>query len=569
MGSSSSEVEKASTSTAMNNSNVPRYGERAGFKPSKPEDFGSGGAFPELPFAQYPLGMGLRPASSNTTLALTTSVEGKPDYTALVHTGRIGSSSGEVNVFSRASSAVPVGGGKRQIARPTRDNPQIMAQAAATEALLMNKSSENKTPAGFAALQNPGNAKAAGQAEFVSYLGAKSETSRLVRVSEAPIDPLEPSKFKGKKVPRGPPEPPVPILADAAPKVTQQDLADWKIPPVVSQWKNNKGYTVALDKRILHDGRAQVVAAASDRFANLAESLYLAEKAAREEVSLRNKLAAAQAEKERQQKEEALRTMAREARQGGGIRRGGSSPPGVRGPHQPGAAYSMGGYHDNDDYEEAEEAAEEEEEKEEKEEEYQDKGDEEEFRRREATRRERERERLRESRMEKSGKKRGRSEAERDISEKIALGMTVNGAGGGNMERTTDARLFAKANHSSHRPSLEHEDALYDQPLFTARSESIYKPVAHGAAAGGSDETMGEATLAAVNKRRNAFLSEATAEGRSTRGVEAQQGENRGGKREEGPVQFERASTAKDDEEEEDVFGLESFLAAAKKQKQT
>ncbi len=37
---------------------IPPYGQRSGWKPKKPEDFGDGGAFPEIHTAQYPLDMG-------------------------------------------------------------------------------------------------------------------------------------------------------------------------------------------------------------------------------------------------------------------------------------------------------------------------------------------------------------------------------------------------------------------------------------------------------------------------------------------------------------------------------
>ena len=30
---------------------------------------------------------------------------------------------------------------------------------------------------------------------------------------------------------------------------------DWKIPPCISNWKNQKGYTIPLDKRLAADGR--------------------------------------------------------------------------------------------------------------------------------------------------------------------------------------------------------------------------------------------------------------------------------------------------------------------------
>lgn len=39
-------------------STIPAQGERKGWRPSKPEDFGDGGAYPECHIAQYPLDMG-------------------------------------------------------------------------------------------------------------------------------------------------------------------------------------------------------------------------------------------------------------------------------------------------------------------------------------------------------------------------------------------------------------------------------------------------------------------------------------------------------------------------------
>jgi hypothetical protein len=37
--------------------------------------------------------------------------------------------------------------------------------------------------------------------------------------------------------------------------VTAEDQANWKIPPCISNWKNAKGYTIPLDKRLAADGR--------------------------------------------------------------------------------------------------------------------------------------------------------------------------------------------------------------------------------------------------------------------------------------------------------------------------
>jgi hypothetical protein len=53
----------------------------------------------------------------------------------------------------------------------------------------------------------------------------------------------------------GPPSPPVPVLHSPPRKVTAEEQANWVIPPCISNWKNAKGYTIPLDKRLAADGR--------------------------------------------------------------------------------------------------------------------------------------------------------------------------------------------------------------------------------------------------------------------------------------------------------------------------
>lgn len=63
-------------------------------------------------------------------------------------------------------------------------------------------------------------------------------------------------RFKiNQKIPRGPPSPPAPILHSPTRKVTVKEQQEWKIPPCISNWKNAKGYTIPLDKRLAADGR--------------------------------------------------------------------------------------------------------------------------------------------------------------------------------------------------------------------------------------------------------------------------------------------------------------------------
>ena len=49
--------------------------------------------------------------------------------------------------------------------------------------------------------------------------------------------------------------------------------ADWKIPPSISNWKNPKGYTIPLDKRLAADGRGLQEVQINDNFAKLSEAL--------------------------------------------------------------------------------------------------------------------------------------------------------------------------------------------------------------------------------------------------------------------------------------------------------
>lgn len=66
---------------------APPYLRRQGFVPRKPDDFGDGGAFPEIHVAQYPLDMGKAGAKSSQQLAVTLSADGKINYDAILKQG--------------------------------------------------------------------------------------------------------------------------------------------------------------------------------------------------------------------------------------------------------------------------------------------------------------------------------------------------------------------------------------------------------------------------------------------------------------------------------------------------
>lgn len=150
---------------------------------------------------------------------------------------------------------------------------------------------------------------------------------RVIRMVEAQVDPMEPPKHKHKKVPRGPPSPPVPVLHSPPRKLTVKDQQAWKIPPCISNWKNARGYTIPLDKRLAADGRGLQEVTINNKFATLSESLYVAERKAAEGLKMRSQLRKKMSIREKEEKEAELREMANRAR----MERSGAGQPADRG----------------------------------------------------------------------------------------------------------------------------------------------------------------------------------------------------------------------------------------------
>lgn len=151
---------------------------------------------------------------------------------------------------------------------------------------------------------------------FVRYTPASDPSAqKIIKMTTVAEDPLEPPRFKHKKVPKGPPSPPPPVLHSPPRKVTHQEQQDWMIPPCISNFKNNKGYTIPLDKRLAADGRGLQDIYINDNFAKFSEAMHLADRHAREEVRQRNLMQQRLAQKEKESQEEHLRLMAQRARE--------------------------------------------------------------------------------------------------------------------------------------------------------------------------------------------------------------------------------------------------------------
>ncbi|KKZ66327.1 pre-mRNA-processing protein 45 [[Emmonsia] crescens] len=498
----------------------PPYGKRSGWRPRNPEDFADGGAFPEIPVAQYPLDMGRKgTASTSNALAVQVDAEGKVKYDAIAKQGH-----GDNRIVHASfKDLIPlrqrVDMGEISLARPSQE--EVAEQMEKTKAALA------KLVTGAVAAQKPKNVKGGKRNEptFVRYTPANQmgdtskKNDRIMKIVERQVDPMEPPKFKHKKIPRGPPSPPPPVMHSPPRKLTAEDQEAWRIPPPVSNWKNPRGYTVPLDKRLAADGRGLQDVSINDKFAQFAEALFTADRHAREEVKQRAQMQQKLAEKEKAQKEEHLRQLAqkaREARSGDTSRQESRARSrSVSGSRSP-SPYSSRSASPSED----EEAARERE------------------RRRRQQRQEDERQ-LRQSRM---GTERRiqmmAREQNRDISEKVALGLAKPTQ---SKETMYDSRLF---NQTSGFDSGFNEDQAYDKPLFAAQDaiNSIYRPRAQ--ADDFDDDEAAGAEMSRI-ERNNRF----EVLGRAKQGFKgAADAEAR-----DGPVQFEKDTT--------DPFGIDGMIA--------
>lgn len=489
----------------------PPYGNRTGWRPRAPEDFGDGGAFPEIPVAQYPLDMGKKSATASNALAVQVDSEGKVKYDAIARQGHAESRIIHTSFKDLIPLRQRADAGEIDLSRPSQE--QVAATAEKTKnalAALTNSAVAAQKPKTVNTSQR--------QTTFVKYTPSSQfgddskKQDRIMKIVERQKDPMEPPKFKHKKIPRGPPSPPPPVMHSPPRKLTAEDQEMWRIPPPVSNWKNPKGFTIPLDKRLAADGRGLQEVAINDKFAQFSESLFMADRHAREEVRQRAVMQQRLAEKEKAQKEENLRALAAKAREEGA--RGGSRSRRSRS-RSASESGSYTGSESEDSY---------------------DSGREE----REEARKERRREEERKLRQSRMGAERRvqvmAREQNRDISEKVALGLAKPTQ---SKESMYDSRLF---NQTSGMQSGFNEDNPYDKPLFAAQDaiSSIYRPRANPEE---EDEEAGDREMEKIQK--TARFGEVLGRGKFKGAEEAEARE--------GPVQFEKESA--------DPFNVDKFLS--------
>ena len=414
------------------------------------------------------------------------------------------------------------GVGEVSLERPSED--EVARQTAKTKealAVLISGASAAQKPSLIKKQRND-------EPTFVKYTPADqfgqeaSGRQRIIRIQNQKQDPMEPPKFKHKKIPRGPPTPPRPIMHSPPRKLTAEDQAAWRIPPAVSSWKNPKGYTRGIDKLLVARPNIEDVQI-SDKFSQFSEALFTADRVAREEVKQRVAMQQKLAEKEKQKREENLRMLAQQARmdRGSASRRRSSA-------HSRSSRSRSGSFSDS--------------------------SQDSELRERERARRERHQENQKQMRQSRMGTERRMQmlarEQNRDISEKIALGLAKPTQ---TSESMYDSRLF---NQTSGFDTGFNEDQPYDKPLFAAQDtiNSIYRPTQNQ-----DDEVEedGGATMDKISKANRFEVLGKAAKG--FKGADAAEPRS-------GPVVFERdrdtakaAAPAKDD----DPFGIDDMIRDA------
>lgn len=494
---------------------------------------------------QYPLGMGQRAASgsgnSSTVLAKRLDEHGDVAYDAVAKQGRHGKVT--YSKFTDLIEAPTPDADAEAYARPDAD--EIARGVAETRAALEGRI-KTKIQAAMPVQSRAiaAQTKAASSSQFIRYTpgahaasGAQSSGARqrVIRMVTAQVDPLEPPKFKHSKAPGGPPSPPAPVMHSPPRKVTVEDQKAWKIPPCISNWKNSRGYTIALDKRVAADGRGLQQATINDKFAQVSEALLIAEQKAREEVERRAQFERQALVQQKGEQESALREIAKQAREiksgGGG---GGAAEEGGAARRAAAAAHARAGddLSDSDDDSDSDsdsddsldaaarvgrggapsEAGE-----------AEDRARME----REKLRLDRKRDRERDMRLEEKGKRtRTSREHSRDVSERVALGMPTAKTS----ETQYDQRLFNQSAGMDSGFGADDAYGVYSKPLFNKQAESIYRPTAsRGSEYGTADEQY--ANLSRTDRFKPA---------KDFRGVDRSQPT---GVRSQ-PVQFERSAPA-------------------------
>ncbi|MCD7464838.1 hypothetical protein HAX54_053490 [Datura stramonium] len=269
---SATEAEKSAVIRA---NPVPPYLKRAGFRPSKLEDFGDGGAF--LKSIMHSIHLiwakkDWKPGGKN--LPVTVDEHGEVRYDAIVRQGE----NAKKIVYSQHKDLIP------KFVKDDEDDEEMdldEKQKVIDETTEETKAALEKIVNVRLSAAQPKNVPTQSQeSKFIKYKPSQQAAAfnsgakeRIIRMVEMPVDPLDhqSSNTRGSLGPLV--LHPVPVMHSPPRPVTVKDQQDWKIPPCISKLEEpQRDYTIPLDKRLAADGggfRCQI----NDNFAKTFQRL--------------------------------------------------------------------------------------------------------------------------------------------------------------------------------------------------------------------------------------------------------------------------------------------------------
>lgn len=184
-----------------------------GWIPRRLEDFGDGGAFPEIHLAQYPLGMGRKDSKlrnrsggsggtltsgTSTQLALQVDREGRVQYDQIVRQGH----GKDKIVYSKFTDLIEATNlDERELAKP---DEEFIAQNTDRTRAALEKVINSKVASSFKAggqFENASQKDKEKDTVYYRYTPARTAGSdgknetRIVRMEEADVDPLAPVRL--------------------------------------------------------------------------------------------------------------------------------------------------------------------------------------------------------------------------------------------------------------------------------------------------------------------------------------------------------------------------------------
>ncbi|KAL6081959.1 hypothetical protein STEG23_002213 [Scotinomys teguina] len=271
--------------------------------------------FPRNPRGPVSTGYGAKEKKMSNALVIQVDPEGKIKYDAIIQQGQ----SKDKVIYSKYTDLVPKEVMNADDPDLQRPDEEAIKKITEKTRVALEKSVSQKVAAAMPVRA----ADKLAPAQYIRYTPSQQGVAfnsgakqRVIRMVEMQKDPMEPPRFKiNKKIPRGPPSPPAPVMHSPSRKITVKEQQEWKIPPCISNWKNAKGYTVPLDKRLTADGRGLQTVHINENSAKLAEALYIADGKAREAVEMRAQVERKMAQKKKEKHEEKLRELAQKTRE--------------------------------------------------------------------------------------------------------------------------------------------------------------------------------------------------------------------------------------------------------------